>query len=61
MLATKVMAVNSHELWSRGFYDVIVFSTKGTRSLASMLSGGDYDGQVNNLVKSDILIDSFIL
>ncbi|KDN44647.1 hypothetical protein RSAG8_05412, partial [Rhizoctonia solani AG-8 WAC10335] len=40
----KVVAVNSHELWSRSYFDVIVFSTKGSRSLASLLSGGDYDG-----------------
>ena len=26
--------------------DVIVFSTKGPRSILSMLSGGDYDGDL---------------
>ena len=38
----KVRAVNNEHL--RELKDVIVFSTQGMRSLAGMLSGGDYDG-----------------
>ena len=38
----KVKAVRKLELID--LKDVVVFSTKGDRSLASMLSGGDYDG-----------------
>lgn len=38
----KVKAVYKPEL--DHYRDVIVFSTKGTRSLASKLAGGDYDG-----------------
>ena len=38
----KVRAVNNEQL--RGLKDVIVFSRQGLRSLASLLSGGDYDG-----------------
>ncbi|EPQ58296.1 hypothetical protein GLOTRDRAFT_36051 [Gloeophyllum trabeum ATCC 11539] len=38
----KVRAVQKDEL--REYRDVIVFSTKGDRSLASKLGGGDYDG-----------------
>lgn len=38
----KVHAVNNEQL--RELKDVIVFSRKGLRSLASLLSGGDYDG-----------------
>ena len=38
----KVKAVFHEKL--RNFKDVIVFSTKGDQPLASLLSGGDYDG-----------------
>lgn len=38
----KVTAVDNRKL--RELKDVIVFSTKGDKSLASLLSGGDYDG-----------------
>lgn len=38
----KVRAVSIQEL--RGLKDIIVFSTKGDTPLASLLSGGDYDG-----------------
>ncbi|KAF8430536.1 RNA dependent RNA polymerase-domain-containing protein [Terfezia claveryi] len=38
----KVRAVNNEQL--RELKDVIVFSRQGLRSLASLLSGGDYDG-----------------
>lgn len=40
----KVVAVECPQLWTAGYLDVIVFSVKGERSLASMLGGGDYDG-----------------
>lgn len=45
----KVVAVNSPELWTAGYQDVVVFSVKGKRSLASMLGGGDYDGYVKTI------------
>lgn len=38
----KVRAVYNEQL--RELKDVIVFSAQGLRSLASLLSGGDYDG-----------------
>lgn len=44
----KVTAVDRPEL--RKWQDVVIFSTKGRRSLASVLGGGDYDGQ--RLLKS---------
>lgn len=40
----KVQAVDNSSL--RIYSDVIVFSTQGSRSLASKLSGGDYDGDL---------------
>lgn len=40
----KVKAVDRPEL--RIYTDVIIFPTKGQRSLASMLAGGDYDGDI---------------
>jgi hypothetical protein len=40
----KVQAVDCSAL--RVYSDVIVFPTQGTRSLASKLSGGDYDGDL---------------
>lgn len=40
----KVKAVDCEEL--RIYTDVIIFPIKGERSLASMLSGGDYDGDI---------------
>lgn len=55
----KVVAVDNHELWSRGYYDVIVFSTKGDRSLASLLSGGDYDGDTVVMIWDEDITDSF--
>ncbi|ROT39867.1 hypothetical protein SODALDRAFT_377778 [Sodiomyces alkalinus F11] len=58
----RVKAVFRPEL--RGLKDVIVFSTKGDRSLADKLSGGDYDGDqawvcwdptiVNNFCNADV-------
>lgn len=38
----QVRAVWKDEL--RKYCDVIIFSVRGERSLASMLGGGDYDG-----------------
>ncbi|EMC92320.1 hypothetical protein BAUCODRAFT_569676 [Baudoinia panamericana UAMH 10762] len=40
----KLRAVSCAAL--AGIFDVIVFSTQGPRSLASKLSGGDYDGDI---------------
>ncbi|CAE6395732.1 unnamed protein product [Rhizoctonia solani] len=55
----KVLAVNSHELWSRSYFDVIVFSTKGSRSLASLLSGGDYDGDTVVMIWDELITAPF--
>ncbi|KAH7333690.1 RNA dependent RNA polymerase-domain-containing protein [Rhizoctonia solani] len=55
----KVVAVNSHELWSRGYFDVIIFSTKGSRSLASLLSGGDYDGDTVVMIWDEAITTPF--
>ncbi|CCO32155.1 hypothetical protein BN14_06209 [Rhizoctonia solani AG-1 IB] len=55
----KVVAVNNHDLWSRGYYDVIVFSTKGDRSLASLLSGGDYDGDTVVMIWDEAITTPF--
>jgi hypothetical protein len=46
----KVKAVHCPEL--RMYTDIIVFSVKGETSLASQLSGGDYDG---DMVKSTLV------
>lgn len=35
---------NYHSPGLRELQDVVVFSVRGDRSLASLLSGGDYDG-----------------
>lgn len=40
----QVAAVMHPKLLSAQYLDVIIFSTKGRRSLASLLGGGDYDG-----------------
>lgn len=42
MKAVDIQPHHFHGL--RELQDVIVFSVKGDRSLASLLSGGDYDG-----------------
>ncbi|KAF8708053.1 RNA-dependent RNA polymerase, partial [Rhizoctonia solani] len=55
----KVMAVNNYELWSRGYFDVIIFSVKGSRSLASLLSGGDYDGDTVVLIWDEQITSQF--
>lgn len=43
-----------------GLKDVIVFSTKGNHSLASMLSGGDYDGDRAWVCWEPDIVDNFI-
>jgi hypothetical protein len=43
----------------RHFKDVIVFSTKGDTALASLLSGGDYDGDRPWICWDPKLVDSF--
>ncbi|KEP48177.1 RNA-dependent RNA polymerase [Rhizoctonia solani 123E] len=55
----KVIAVNSHELWSRSYFDVIIFSTEGSRSLASLLSGGDYDGDTAVMIWDESITSPF--
>ncbi|GAC71762.1 RNA-directed RNA polymerase QDE-1 [Moesziomyces antarcticus T-34] len=53
----KVRAVVRSEL-SR-FQDVVVFSTKGHTPLASLLSGGDYDGDLIRVFWEPRLVDPF--
>ncbi|KAF8684547.1 RNA-dependent RNA polymerase [Rhizoctonia solani] len=55
----KVIAVECPELWAAGYTDVIVFSVKGERSLASMLAGGDYDGDTAILIWEEALVNQF--
>ena len=43
-----------------GFQDVIIFSTKGARPLASYLSGGDYDGDKCWLCWRPNIVDQFV-
>jgi hypothetical protein len=50
-------AVYKHEL--RHFKNVIIFSTKGTASTASMLSGGDYDGDTVTTIWDPAIVQSF--
>ncbi|KAG8979723.1 hypothetical protein FRB94_010185 [Tulasnella sp. JGI-2019a] len=52
-----VTAVNRRELFC--FTDVLVFSTKGERSGASILAGGDYDGDTVHMVSESRLVDCF--
>lgn len=51
----KVKAVDCTAL--RMYTDVIVFPIKGERSLASMLGGGDYDGDI---VRSQLVVPSVL-
>ncbi len=44
----------------QGFRDVMIFSTKGQRSLASRLSGGDYDGDQCWLCWRQDIVSSFV-
>ncbi|KIJ49639.1 hypothetical protein M422DRAFT_205121 [Sphaerobolus stellatus SS14] len=53
----KVQAVWKNEL--RRYCDVIVFPVKGTRSLASMLGGGDYDGDTGHIIWEPSVVESF--
>ena len=53
----KVRAVFKVELL--GLKDVIVFSTKGSPSLAAKLSGGDYDGDIAWVCWESSLVDNF--
>lgn len=42
-----------------GYRGVIIFSTQGTDSMASRLSGGDYDGDVVTLIWDPRLVEAF--
>lgn len=53
----KVKAVFKPEL--DGYVDVIVFSVKGSRSLASMLGTGDYDGDRVNCIWEPSIVEHF--
>ncbi|KAF8520442.1 RNA dependent RNA polymerase-domain-containing protein, partial [Hysterangium stoloniferum] len=53
----KVRAVWKDEL--RKYCDVIIFSVKGERSLASMLGGGDYDGDCGHIIWEPLIVDAF--
>ncbi|KDQ17067.1 hypothetical protein BOTBODRAFT_224345 [Botryobasidium botryosum FD-172 SS1] len=53
----KVRAINHPEL--DAYTDVIVFPTSGHRSLASELSGGDYDGDMVYMYWQPELVESF--
>ncbi|KAG9121227.1 hypothetical protein FRC07_002909, partial [Ceratobasidium sp. 392] len=55
----KVMAVDCADLWTAGYHDVIVFSVKGESSLASMLGGGDYDGDTVYVIWDHMIVDNF--
>ncbi|QRV85354.1 RNA-dependent RNA polymerase [Ceratobasidium sp. AG-Ba] len=56
----KVNAVENHQLLSLGYCDVIIFSTKGECSLASLLSGGDYDGDTVVMIWDESITSQFI-
>ncbi|KAI0305318.1 RNA dependent RNA polymerase-domain-containing protein [Multifurca ochricompacta] len=53
----KVKAVFKPELDS--YVNVIMFSTKGKRSLASMLGTGDYDGDIVNCIWQPSIVEQF--
>uniref|UniRef100_V5GHL2 RNA-dependent RNA polymerase n=1 Tax=Kalmanozyma brasiliensis (strain GHG001) TaxID=1365824 RepID=V5GHL2_KALBG len=53
----KVRAVFRRELAM--YKDVVVFSTKGQRPLASLLSGGDYDGDLIRVFWEPKLVEPF--
>ncbi|GAA5948732.1 hypothetical protein JCM3765_004988 [Sporobolomyces pararoseus] len=44
----------------RMYYDVIIVSTKGDRSLCSILSGGDYDGDKLICMTNPALVNPFV-
>ncbi|KAI7848485.1 RNA dependent RNA polymerase-domain-containing protein [Circinella umbellata] len=54
----KVKAVDKSEL--RIYTDVIVFSVKGKRSLASYLGGGDYDGDIVFCCWDERIVNPFV-
>ncbi|KDQ17270.1 hypothetical protein BOTBODRAFT_156039 [Botryobasidium botryosum FD-172 SS1] len=54
----KVKAVDHPKL--RPYGNVIVFSIKGERSLASLLGGGDYDGDTVTVIWDKKIVDSFV-
>ncbi|KIJ13767.1 hypothetical protein PAXINDRAFT_135617 [Paxillus involutus ATCC 200175] len=53
----KVKAVSHPKL--SNYFDVIIFPIKGTRSLASYLGGGDYDGDTVMLTWCKALVENF--
>ncbi|KZT52834.1 hypothetical protein CALCODRAFT_486840 [Calocera cornea HHB12733] len=53
----KMRAVDIEEL--RNLHDVIVMSTQGDRSPASMLGGGDYDGDLATVIWEPRLVEPF--
>ncbi|KAL5494878.1 hypothetical protein ACEPAI_340 [Sanghuangporus weigelae] len=53
----KVTAVSRDQLLS--YTDVIIFSTKGKRSLASYLGGGDYDGDTVTIIADPAITSGF--
>ncbi|KAF8517651.1 RNA dependent RNA polymerase-domain-containing protein [Gautieria morchelliformis] len=53
----KVRAVWRDEL--RKYRDVIIFSVRGERSLASMLGGGDYDGDTAHVIWEPSIVKAF--
>ncbi|RDA82821.1 hypothetical protein CP532_6089 [Ophiocordyceps camponoti-leonardi (nom. inval.)] len=53
----KVVAVSHPKL--RKLKDVVVFSTKGTKPLAALLSGGDYDGDICWVCWDRKIVDNF--
>ncbi|KAG9105593.1 hypothetical protein FRC07_009161, partial [Ceratobasidium sp. 392] len=55
-----VTAVENYRLWSLGYHDVVVFSTQGSAHLASLLSGGDYDGDNVVMIWDENITDTFI-
>ncbi|RDA92037.1 hypothetical protein CP533_0969 [Ophiocordyceps camponoti-saundersi (nom. inval.)] len=53
----KVVAVSHPKL--RRLKDVVVFSTKGKKPLAALLSGGDYDGDICWICWDRKIVDNF--
>ncbi|KAH9923676.1 RNA dependent RNA polymerase-domain-containing protein [Fomitopsis serialis] len=53
----KVSAVIHPQL--SDYTDVIIFPTKGPRSMASLLAGGDYDGDTCVCIFDELLVQSF--
>ncbi|KAG8883767.1 hypothetical protein FRB97_005941 [Tulasnella sp. 331] len=53
-----VTAVDRHHLFC--FTDVLLFSTKGDRSGASILGGGDYDGDTITMITEPRLVNNFV-